>query len=217
MPIISKIIFFFVVVKLILKIVLRILIRHLLTNLNIYNYESYKIRVDYSCYRCYWQRSSWCCISKLILMNKFVYRLVRPCNFADTSRFGHPIIGELYMDRYDFDNGLFTYIESAYICDTLEPPLRSSGSFVPCGKYSLAFTYSPKFRTKLPLLKDVPHRSGIRIHAGNTVKDTLGCILVGRAFNGHLVGSRGYLADVIQNLKDFNITSIEITDSELPF
>lgn len=40
-------------------------------------------------------------------------------------------------------------------------------------------TYSPKFKDWLPLLLGVLNFSGIRIHAGNTVKDTQGCILVG--------------------------------------
>lgn len=64
------------------------------------------------------------------------------------------------------------------ICYTLEPPLESS-MLIPVGEYSLQVTPSPKFNRNLPLLCNVPGHSGIRIHAGNDVTDTHGCILVG--------------------------------------
>ena len=69
--------------------------------------------------------------------------------------------------------------------DTLEP-WRCA---IPAGCYRLRLTYSPSFQEILPLLDGVlgyaqqPHngmrRTGIRIHAGNTIADSRGCILVG--------------------------------------
>ena len=38
---------------------------------------------------------------------------------------------------------------------------------------------SPKFNTVLPRLLNVPNNEGILLHAGNSVFDTKGCILVG--------------------------------------
>lgn len=50
---------------------------------------------------------------------------------------------------------------------------------IPTGRYKVTVTYSPTFKKDLPLLNDVPGYSGIRIHSGNSAKDTSGCLLPG--------------------------------------
>ena len=67
------------------------------------------------------------------------------------------------------------YVNGIFFCTTIENYKKS----IPRGVYSLDFTYSPKFKRKLPLLI-VPKRVGIRIHSGNSSKDSSGCILVGK-------------------------------------
>ena len=52
---------------------------------------------------------------------------------------------------------------------------------IPSGFYRLRITHSPRFKELLPILDGVLGRSGIRIHAGNTIDHTEGCILVGEA------------------------------------
>lgn len=51
---------------------------------------------------------------------------------------------------------------------------------IPTGTYTVKMTYSPKYNRNMPEVLDVPGFSGIRIHSGNTAKDSLGCILLGR-------------------------------------
>lgn len=93
-------------------------------------------------------------------------------------------------------------IDGTPFCDTLEPTWRDVGwghwgrkvegrTAIPEGRYPVVITRSPKFGEWLPLLLHVPLFEGIRIHAGNSVRDTAGCILVGcRRKPGLLLDSR---------------------------
>ena len=86
-------------------------------------------------------------------------------------------------------------IDDAFACDTLEHWQYA----IPAGFYRVRLTYSPRFQEILPILDHVygfareSHngtlRTGIRIHAGNTIKDTTGCILVGKADRPSLIAS----------------------------
>lgn len=87
------------------------------------------------------------------------------------------------------------YVGGVKVCETLE----NKAKLIPCGEYSLNVSKSPKFGRMLPLVYNdkVPMRRGIRIHVGNSVKDTSGCILVGFGRNGdRLVNSRNAEAAV---------------------
>jgi hypothetical protein len=81
-------------------------------------------------------------------------------------------------------------IDGGLECFTLEDIARDGDIFVvkvpgataiPVGRYNVRLSFSPKFRTELPEILDVPNFSGIRIHPGNVPADTEGCILVGRS------------------------------------
>ena len=81
---------------------------------------------------------------------------------------GNAILGRLYH------NG-------GFICWTLENAEKA----IPAGLYSIKNSISPKFKRELPLVYNakVPAKRGIRIHVGNSVKDSSGCVLVGMGRN----------------------------------
>lgn len=84
-----------------------------------------------------------------------------------------------YRDKYVIGR---LYIGNIFFCHTLEPQLGASVSSkgcIPAGVYKMALSWSPKFQKMLPILFDVPNFEGIRIHPGNSSKDTQGCILLG--------------------------------------
>ena len=118
-----------------------------------------------------------------------------------------------------------TYQTEEYFCDTLEPTvlelkttvpketvLRSPTKLaslkpvaIPEGRYAVVITWSPKFKMWLPLLLGGPDFNrlwqGIRIHMGNTAKDTQGCILVGRnQIVGRVLESRKWLYELKQKI-----------------
>lgn len=94
-------------------------------------------------------------------------------------------IGKLYID----DNPQF-------FCYTLEDMYREKDGVpveqwkvagetaIPKGTYKVIVDYSNHFGKDLPHILDVPGYEGVRIHPGNTDKDTEGCLLVGKTWAG---------------------------------
>lgn len=66
---------------------------------------------------------------------------------------------------------------------TLEPPIRTDKPCaIPDGTYSLINAFSPKHGHDVPHVENVPGFEEIEIHPGNVPEDTIGCLLVGTAF-----------------------------------
>ncbi len=53
---------------------------------------------------------------------------------------------------------------------------------IPRGRYDVLVTFSNRFKQELPLFVDVPGFEGIRIHPGNVIQDTHGCLLPGTSY-----------------------------------
>jgi hypothetical protein len=87
-------------------------------------------------------------------------------------------------------------VDGRFECFTLEDKVRAVGTpkvwgatAIPEGIYEVIINFSEKFQKFLPLLLNVPNFSGIRIHSGNTSRDTTGCILVGQSKASNFVGN----------------------------
>ena len=68
-------------------------------------------------------------------------------------------------------------LDNQFVCYTLEHPELH----IPEGTYPILLQESPRFEMLTPHLQNVPGRTFIEIHPGNTEKDTEGCILVGQS------------------------------------
>lgn len=131
------------------------------------------------------------------------------------------------------------YIDGVYICDTLEDTDRGlsdnmkeseilnkkvySKTAIPTGVYKVSLsTSSPKFKDNsfyrkvcggnLPRLLNVKGFDGILIHAGNTAKDSAGCILIGQnKIVGKVINSRDTFKKVYNILKEGTTKGEKIT------
>ena len=72
-------------------------------------------------------------------------------------------------------------------CFVLEDVVRPAGApkvpgrtAIPAGRYRLIVDWSNRFQKYAFHILNVPNFDGIRVHSGNTDKDTDGCLLVGR-------------------------------------
>ena len=109
------------------------------------------------------------------------------------------------------------------LCDTLEPIWRNydggelkipKKSAIPEGTYRVVTTYSLRFRKYLPLLVGVPGFEGVRIHSGNTSRDTEGCILVGHNLQvGKVLWSRITLEKLMKLIENEKVIYLTIKNT----
>lgn len=98
---------------------------------------------------------------------------------------------------------------------TLEDKWRDNEKMVSCipkGKYTIKHHQSPKFGTCYKVI-NVPGRNEILIHAGNTHKDTHGCILLGLMYGA--VGSEAAILSSRAAVTNFMIEMKGVDEAEL--
>lgn len=125
-------------------------------------------------------------------------------------------IGKLYINNQyfsdtleDVDRGLTSAMTEEQIFD-----IKVAGkTAIPTGLYKVAYTFSPKYHRYMPLIQGVKGFSGIRIHSGNTDKDTEGCVLLGQNKKvGQVINSRAICSEfyrIVENALD-NLEQITI-------
>lgn len=109
---------------------------------------------------------------------------------------------ELIRNNYqpDFTEGMLKVENTCF--ETLERPWlqnQRNYSCIPDGEYPCALWERPSNGEIALYLWDVPDRTGIMFHAGNTTADCRGCILVGDRGNrpGVLLGSKAANRDLV--------------------
>ena len=109
--------------------------------------------------------------------------------------------GKLYRVSHYYNKRTGLMVERLhFICETLE----NASYLIPALIYRITVTQSPKFRRLLPLLNQVPGRTGIRVHRGTKPDHSLGCILVS-------ADNEQVLTELwLKEQKDYEETRIEI-------
>lgn len=127
---------------------------------------------------------------------------------------------KIKVKRYEFRDTYTVgrmYIDDVYFCYTLEDKVRegekvNGQTAIPTGIYNVIIDVSTRFGKQLPHILNVPNFTGVRIHAGNTSKDTEGCILLGHTYAGKdFIGNSKSAFDVFfEKLKEAKTATIEI-------
>ena len=95
------------------------------------------------------------------------------------------------------------FLNGEEFCDTLELAWKDnqrSISCIPAGEYKVRLRLQRESATRdyiHLLVQDVPNRSYILVHIGNTTADTKGCILVGQSRQQDFVGNSTLAMELI--------------------
>ena len=103
------------------------------------------------------------------------------------------------------------YFNGGLVCYTMENAAKA----IPTGLYLVQNSMSPKFKRELPIVFNagVSSSRGIRMHRGNTAKDSQGCILVGmgRDVKNSFI-TESALAETMITMLCRNVTELIVTE-----
>ncbi len=123
---------------------------------------------------------------------------------------------EIYLQREPSGEctiGRLSIPDIQFSCWVLELP-----NPIAAGRYEVIINYSNRFKRNMPLLLNVPKQQGIRIHAGNTIADTEGCLCLGLTRKRNWIGvSRHAVAafeQVLQSALNDGKAFITIKDAD---
>ena len=108
------------------------------------------------------------------------YKLIRQAPGASEQHPHDPrnaVRGTLYIVEHRYSGSCGEYKE--YLTP-VAATLENKDYLIPALIYKLQVNISPKFGTLMPLLVDVPGRTGIRIHGGTKPCHSEGCVLMTR-------------------------------------
>lgn len=118
-------------------------------------------------------------------------------------------------------------IGERFFCNTLEDKVRDLNkdgdlddpgegkvygeTAIPYGRYEVIVTYSPRLKRELPMILDVRHFTGIRMHKIRSAKGTLGCVGLGEnTEKGILTNGSKYEKELVALLKRYILDGCKI-------
>ena len=147
-----------------------------------------------------------CIIPRLLLK----LAKVKHTNAMELVRFGR--FGDRTIGRLKVGESFFWSVER---------PWKDNEPFVSCipdGEYRLIRRDSPRFGPNVWEVADVPNRTHILIHVGNTSNDVVGCIALGKSLFSELSGvgnSRKAMAEFHANTQGLEESTLTITSGYL--
>ena len=108
------------------------------------------------------------------------YKLIREPQGPSANHPNDPcnaVRGTIYRVEHRYSGSIGEYKE--YLT-CIAPALEHADYLIPALVYKVQVNLSPRFGTLMPILMQVPGRTGIRIHGGTKPGDSKGCVLITR-------------------------------------